>query len=366
MGSRKKAGGAGKPQPGRVVAVTGAFGFLGRRLTRRLERDPDVERIVAIDLRSAVELARREGEPTDPASYLRAHSRVSAHQIDLTATGADRDLLDVFQSERVDTVCHLAFLSSPTHAVELAHELETIGTMYVLNATKAAGIERLSSLSSTMLYGARSDNPAWLTEDHPLRASDESRWLRDKIDADRQVRRFADANPSCRASVLRLGIVLGEGSRSFWPRYLGRPVVPTVLGYDPLFQVLHAEDAARGLHAVVKQGPRGVFNLVGRGVLPLSEVIHRLGHRALPIPATAGNALLSTLWRAQLVEIPPPFLDYLRWPWVAEGKRLEAAVGFSPRYTTAEALDRADAPVRDEDTATAPAPAPPDTEEARP
>lgn len=349
MATRKKT--TRQPSPGkRIVAVTGAFGFLGRKLLRRLERDPDVQRIVAIDLRDAMELVVREGESTDPTRVLKTHSRVSAHQLDLTAPGADRELQEIFVAERVDTVCHLAFLSNPTHAMEMAHELETIGTMYVLNAIQAClGVRHVVSLSSTMLYGARLENPSWLTESHPLAASQDSRWLRDKVDADAQVRRFSEANPDRDISVVRVGIVLGEGTRNFWSRYLGRSVVPTVLGFDPLFQILHAEDASRGMHALVKQAPRGIFNLAGRGVLPLSQVIHHLGHRALPIPASAGSALLSTLWRAQLIEIPPMFLDYLRWPWVADIHHLYEQVGFLPRYSTREAVERAAAPVRDDE-----------------
>ena len=45
----------------RVVALTGAFGFIGRRVVKRLEADPAVERIVTIDVRSPVTLADRAG-----------------------------------------------------------------------------------------------------------------------------------------------------------------------------------------------------------------------------------------------------------------------------------------------------------------
>lgn len=325
----------------RVVALTGAFGFLGRRLIQRLEQDPTVQRIVAIDVRDPMELARREGESTDPATFLKNHGRLSAHVLDFTWTGAEAALAQIFASEGVDTVCHLAFLSNPSHANEMAHELETIGTMYVLNAAKAAGVARLSSLSTTMLYGARPDNPAWLSEQDPLRGRSGNLWLRDKMDAEEQVRRFAEGNPDCAVSILRLGLVLGGGIRNFWTRFFQRARVPTVLGFDPLLQVLHAEDAAQGLYRVVMMGPRGLFHLVGRGVLPLSHVIRGLGKKSFPLPASAGTALLSSLWQAQLVEMPPSFLDYLRWSWVADGSRLQNAVDFLPALNTSEAIRRA-------------------------
>src|SRR4051794_460331 len=61
MGSRTAVTGStittGDPH---IVAVTGAFGALGRRIIRLLEQDPAVERIIALDVRSAVDLAARD------------------------------------------------------------------------------------------------------------------------------------------------------------------------------------------------------------------------------------------------------------------------------------------------------------------
>jgi UDP-glucose 4-epimerase len=327
-----------KAASGRVVAVTGAFGFFGRRLIRRLEEDPAVERIVAVDVRSPVELAERENEPTDPAAYLEAHSRLSAHQLDLTGPGADRELADILVAEEASALVHLAYLSNPTHARELAHELETIGTMYALNAARAARLPQLLFLSTTMCYGAAHDNPAWITEAHPLRGPAHSRFIRDKIDAEQQVQRFGAENPDVNWAIARMGVVLGENIRSFWARYFARPVVPTVLGYDPLFQVLHSDDATRGLHALLSADARGAFNLVGRGVLPLGRVIRGLGKAHIPLPAFFGEGMLSALWNLQVAEMPPAFVDYLRWSWVCEGRRLADEVGFVPTRSTAEVV----------------------------
>ena len=165
-----------------MVAVTGAFGALGRRLIARLEEDPTIDRIVAIDVRSGLSLLE-DGNDDDHATVLLKHPKLSAHTVDLTTPGTDRELADLLRGEGAGSLFHLALLSTPTHHQEMAHELETVGTHYVLNATASAGITRLVMLSSTMCYGARPDNPAFLTEDHPLRPPP-SRALKDKADAD--------------------------------------------------------------------------------------------------------------------------------------------------------------------------------------
>lgn len=330
--SRAKGSKASSARAPRSVAITGALGFLGRRLIHQLERDDRVERVVALDARHPVELLHADGTAV--------HPKLSAHQIDLTEAGTERELVDIFEREGVEAVFHLAFLSNPTHHLESAHELETIGTMYVLHAAEAVKATRVVSLSSTMCYGAHPDNPAWLTEDSPLRGQKGSRFVADKIDSERQLERFAERNPNTRCAVARLGAMLGGSrTRNFWTRYFTRPVVPTVLGYDPLFQFLHADDAIRGLHALLFSEAEGAFNLVGRGVLPLSHVIDRLGRRAVPLPAGLAEGALRTLWRAQLFEMPPRFLDFLRWSWVADGHRLHQATGFAPQHEITAVLD---------------------------
>jgi UDP-glucose 4-epimerase len=298
-------------------------------MVRHLEDDPAVEKVVAIDVRSPLDLADRAGMPVRPLQLLENHPKLSVHNIDLTQPGADRDLTNALEREEADTLCHLAFLSSPTHAQDLAHELETIGTMYVLNAARAVEIPRFVSLSSTMCYGARPDNPAWLTEESPLRGSSRSRFISDRIDAEQQVMRFVEGASKTDTAVARVGAFIGPRSKHFWSRYLSRRVVPTALGYDPLFQVMDVDDAIAGIAALLRSRFKGPMNIVGRGALPLSRVIRGLGRRALPIPATATQSLLSALWGAQLLEMPPVFTDYLQWPWVADGALAEAELEFT-------------------------------------
>jgi hypothetical protein len=56
------------------------------------------------------------------------------YKVDLTQPSVDARIAEVLAAEVVDTFLHLAFLSSPTHASAWAHELESVGTMHVLNA----------------------------------------------------------------------------------------------------------------------------------------------------------------------------------------------------------------------------------------
>jgi UDP-glucose 4-epimerase len=313
----------------RVVAVVGAFGALGRRLLALLEADDAVDKVVAVDVRSGADLV--DDDDHDHAAFLLRHPKLTAHILDLTTPGADRELAALLKAEHAGALFQLAMLSTPTHHTEMAHELETVGTHYVLNAAAASGVERLICLSSAMVYGARPDNPAFLTEDAPLRPPP-SRALTDKAEADADARRFAAEHPEIAVCIARLGAMVPVAPDHFWTRILSRRLVPAVLGYDPLMQLLHPDDAVAALVALWQVGARGPVNVVGRGYLPLSHILTRLGAVPLYLPAGLGQSLIGALWQAQLIEMPAHFLGYLRWPWLCDDHRLRRLTGFTPRH----------------------------------
>ncbi|HSP78699.1 MAG TPA: NAD-dependent epimerase/dehydratase family protein, partial [Myxococcaceae bacterium] len=156
------------------VAVTGAAGDLGRLLLPLLERDPDVESILVLDV------AKPSGD------------KVDFHRVDLTRHDAESELSDALSELPVDALYHLAFLSGPVRDGSLAHELEVIGTMRVLSAVARARIPRLIVPSHTAVYGARRQHPALLPEETPLSGCPGSRFVSDKVEVEKQVRTFRE------------------------------------------------------------------------------------------------------------------------------------------------------------------------------
>ena len=120
---------------------------------------------------------------------------------------------------------------------------------------------------------------------------------------------------------------------------MARRVVPAVLGYDPLLQFMHPDDAADALLALWRAKARGPVNVVGRGQLPLSHILTRLERLPLYLPAGLGQSLVSALWQAQLVEMPHHYVQFLRWPWLVDDKRLRQLTGFVPKHDLATVLN---------------------------
>lgn len=310
----------GRSKP--VVAVTGAASFLGQNLVGLLEEDDRIGRVVALDLRAP--------ETAGP--------KTRNYAVDFTHPQVEAQLAEILVAERVGTLAHLALLATPSPATAWAHELESVGTRHVLVAAHEARVRKVVMWSTTLLYGAHPSNPNFLSEKHPLRAPDGESFFADKVDAERQVLRFAERNAGAVVTVLRTAPILGPTVSNYLTRYLSRKVVPTMMGFDPLVQFLHEVDAIAALKLAVDRDVPGVFNVVADGVLPLSTVIKLAGRVALPIPHPIAEPMTALGWLAQLVEAPPAFLKYLRFLCVADGARAKSLMGFRPAYTTREAL----------------------------
>jgi UDP-glucose 4-epimerase len=322
-GRRRALSKRGEGAAGRVVAITGAYSFIGAELGRRLEADSRYARILAIDVR----------KPTFPVS------KTQFHKIDLTMPTADADLAALFKREGVDTVVHAAFLSTPTHNSAWAHELESIGTMHVLNAAGEAEVDKLVLFSTTLVYGASPANPNFLDERHDLKGHPKSRFVKDKVEAERQAERFARENPETVVTVLRTAATLGPTISNFATRFFMRPVCPVLMGYDPLMQFVHEQDVVDAFFLAVDGDHPGAFNIAGDGVLPYTTVLALLGRIPLPMPSFLAYPVSRALWMTQVFDSPPNFLDFLRFLCIADGEKAKRELGFRPRFDIKDTIN---------------------------
>lgn len=318
----RKKGAVPKKPKSRTIAITGVRGFLGSNLLKHLQEDGR-HKIIALDL--------------EKPDFLSPDTRF--YKIDLTSTTADINISEILDREGCDTFVHLAFLSNPIHRTPFQHELQSVGTMYTLHACARRKIQKYILGSSTMVYGALATNPNFLLEDMPLQGSRSLHWVRDRIEAEEQVQAFQKKNPHVQVTVLRTCTILGPTARNFITKYLDMPVIMTLMGYDPLVQLVHEEDAVEAFRLAVERDCPGVFNIVGRGVLPLSTCVKLSGKIKLPVLHTIAYPLTESLWIAQVGIAPSGFLDYIRYLWVSDGARAQQELGYLPRYSTKETLE---------------------------
>ena len=304
------------------IALTGTASFLGGRLLRRLVAAHGADAVLAVDI-------------TPPPTTL---SGVRHRMVDLTLPGADRRLVEVFREEDVESVFHAAFFTSPRRDEAYAHELESIGTLHLAAAAAAAGVRHLVLRSFTAVYGARGQNPCFLTEERKPDAESRLGWVRDKLEAEAHAFSFSRRYPGLGVTVLRFATLVGPGVHTYYTRLLSKRLVPVVLGYDPLVQLLHPDDALDAAMLALAAAPSGVVNVVPRSTLTLLTALHLADKVTLPVPHPAAYPLADLLWASGVGEAPGGFVDYARFPCIADGEKARLELGFTARHSSREAL----------------------------
>src|SRR5205814_340776 len=218
--------------------------------------------------------------------------------LDLTEPASDQRLLELLREEDVGTVVHAAFFTNPRRDTAYAHELESIGTLNLLAAAAAAGVRRVVMRSFTAVYGASGHNPSFLTEDHPLRPNPALAWARDKLEAEQHAASFARRYPDLAIAVVRLAPLFGPGVHTFYTRIFDHRVVPLLMGFDPLVQLLHPDDAVAALLAAVEKGPTGAYNVVPSRPIPLLTALHLASKVPVFVPHPAASLGADLLWSA--------------------------------------------------------------------
>lgn len=303
------------------IAVTGIASFLGSRILRRLVEERGADAVLAVDIAAP------------PATLGVAH-----RELDFTEPASDQRLLDVFREENIDAVVHTAFFTNPHRDTTYSHELESIGTLNLLAAAAAAGVRHVVVRSFTAVYGARGQNPVFVTEERQPAANPALAWARDKLEAEQHAASFAKRYPGMTISVLRFAPLFGPGVHTFYTAIFDHRVVPVLMGYDPLVQLLHPDDALAALELAVARAPRGAINVVPRSSIPLVRALHLASKIPVPVPHPAAYVAADLLWASGVGEAPGGFLDYVRYLFQADGDKAARELGFTPRYGSRDAL----------------------------
>ena len=304
----------------RRVAVTGVTGYLGRLLVDRLALCDGVERILGIDVRPML---------------CELPSNVTFVERDIA-----EDITDLLVEHGIDAVAHLAFVLQPDRNAERARRVNVDGTTNVLSACAEAGVRHVLYMSSATVYGAHSDNPQMLTENDPLRPVRGFQYAEAKVEVEAMLRQFEGQHRDASVCILRACPVLGKEADNFVARNLARRVLVAVGDDEPPLQFLHEDDAAEIMAYCLQNGIEGTYNVGGRDTIRMSETsrIARSRLVRLPAPLLYGATELSWVLGLQS-NTPASGLDFIRYPWVVSGEKLEREHGLKARRSSREAWE---------------------------
>jgi UDP-glucose 4-epimerase len=248
-------------------------------------------------------------------------------------------LADLLKAEEVNTVCHLAFVDS-TRPREAVFDVNVLGTMKLLGACAETGVHKVVLKSSTAVYGARPSNSAFLTEDHALRGSRRYGYTRDMMEIEAFCSGFRYKAPEMLLTILRFCSIVGPTVDTPMTRFLKELWTPSLLGFDPMMQLIHEDDVVEALVYAVRSDVRGVFNVAAEDILPLNRIRGLAGKPPFSVLhpfAYWGVGLLGGTG-LHLGRYVPFELDYIRYPWVADLAKMREELEFEPRFTAEEAL----------------------------
>ena len=309
----------------RVVLVTGAARYLGGRIAALLADQPDVDRVVAVDV---VPPRRDLGN----AEFIRADIRNPV-------------IARIMDAADVDTVVHAGVIATPMQAGGRAtmKDINVIGTMQLLAACqKSTTVRHLVVKSTASVYGAGPRDPAMFTEDMAPKHPPTSGWAKDSMEVEGYVRGFARRRPDVSVSILRFANVIGPGIDTAMTGYFSLPVIPTVLGFDARLQFLHEDDCLEAMRMITLAGDpaavAGVYNIAGPGVLMLSQAVRRLGRPAIAVPRSFLGLAGRSLGRAGLADFSSEQVRFLTYGRVIDTARIAAEVGFTARWDTPAAF----------------------------
>jgi UDP-glucose 4-epimerase len=298
----------------RVVLVTGVADYWGERLARRLLQEEDV-RVIGLDV-------ERPEDEVQGLDFIQADVRNPL-------------LAELLRDERVNTVCHLAFIES-IRRNEAIFDFNVMGTMKIVGASAESGVDRVILKSSTMVYGAHPDNDAFLTEGTSLRGSRRYGYNRYRLEVESFINGFRRQAPGLEITLLRFANILGPTADTPLNSYLRTHVSPILLGFDPMLQVIHEDDVVEALaHAVFAENA-GAFNVASDPPLPLLRILGLAGKVPLPILHPLAYWGVNRLGLRKLAHLEP---DYLRYRWVGDLSRMREELQFFPEKTGDEVVE---------------------------
>jgi nucleoside-diphosphate-sugar epimerase len=299
-----------------VVAVTGAASGIGHALTLRLASSRNVRKVIAIDGRRGDigGVTWRVADVRDPALAGRLAG--------------------------VDVVVHADFDLAPDSDARQRRAFNVRGAQTVLTAAAASRVGRVVLVTSSMVYGARPDNPVPLSEDAPLAADADSSVAGDLLEVEQLARRSPRANPGMAVTVVRPAALVGEGPWSvdtLVTRHFEAPRLLTVKGCAPRWQFCHVDDLTSAIEFTVGGGVDGEFAVGCDGWLEQDEVEQISGLKSIELPARLTFGTAQRLHRVGVTPAPAIDLRYVVYPWVVDCAALRRA-GWRPRFDNAAVL----------------------------
>ena len=303
-----------------IIGIQGALAKMTAELL--IKSDPNVI-IHGVDSRSIDGLPKR--------------SQLTAQQMKYNRTNFEK----LFREHHFENVLHLGRLGhSPAMGnIHKRIDMNLVGTNTILDLAQTFHTKKVVIMSTHHVYGALPDNPMFLREDAPLRASFKYAELRDVVEMDQMCTNWMwKYQNEIQTVVLRPSNIIGPQIKNSITQYLKTPYAPLPIDYNPMFQFIHEFDMANMIVQALDKLNTGIYNIAGDDVISLHEAAEIIGVKKIKVPIIAVEQLarfMTPLWK-----FPLYLLDYIKFPSTLDNSELKSALGTdSFRFNAKEALE---------------------------
>ncbi len=307
----------------KTVALTGAAGYLGQKILKRLSLDNSVKKVVAIDTKQIIATESR--------------GNLFFYKQDVRSP----EVIELFKELEVDTIIHLAFIVDPIRDMKSMHSINIEGTTNILKAAAECRVKQVIIASSTSAFGAFPDNSPMLDEKTPLREHCGYVYAKDKYKVEGLVKEFASEHRQVKVALVRPCIIYGPGVDNYLSRFiLNWPFLLQIGSHRPLMQFVHEDDVTEVFMKIFDRETEGVFHAVGEGLISTTEIAALAGIRVLALPSWLAYPLINLLYFLHFpgVEAPAAMLDFIRYRWTASDQISREKLDHKPIYSSIEVI----------------------------
>lgn len=301
-----------------IVAMTGISGYLGTRLRSYLEQNPIIEKIIGLDIISP---------PDSP--------KLDFYNIDIR----DKAISEILVREKVEILIHFAFICKELKNRREMWSIDIEGTQNILNTIeKTPTVTHFLTLSSVSAYGAHPDNPISLSEDSPLRGSQNKfQYARDKAEMDILIQEFMGNHPEITVTMFRPTFVMGPSVDNFFSFYLEKfPIVPISRETKGRFQLIHEDDMTRLIIQAIEQQIPGIYNAAAPKTVTYIDLLKLAGRRYLRLPNFIVYPAANLLWWLGIAGASAQQIDFIRFSYIEDVSLLKNKFNFEFQYDTIE------------------------------
>lgn len=296
------------------ILITGSEGYIGQRLINRLAKQHN---IVGVDIRSVT-----------PSHY-------HYQQMDIR----DKAISELINKHKITHVIHLASVMQASADHQRDYDIDVNGTRNVLDASVAGDVTHFTVTSSGAAYGYHADNPAWLTEQDPLRGNDSFTYSFHKRLVEEMLAQYRSIHPQLQQLVLRPGTVLGETTQNQITNLFDQKRIMAIKGSTSPFVFIWDEDVVEIIRQGVCESKTGQFNLAGDGAMTLADIADALGKPLLQLSPWLLKLALTIGHTFGLTQYNAKQLDFLRYRPVLDNRALKEDFGYIPAKSSREVFD---------------------------